>query len=119
MTMQVVSRRGERKEVRVWRRGGREGLFLGVRKAGSFWEGEEEALMEGNLNDDEGKWGGGKERKEREEDKGVGNGEGWRNLGRESMGKALEEGEVSVNIDLGTYCNTHKEEEEEEEEALG
>ena len=32
-----------------------------------------------------------------EEDKGVGNGEGWRNLGRESMDKAME-GEVSVNI---------------------
>ena len=46
MTMQVVSTTGERKEVRVWRRGGREG----VRNEGWFWE---EGLMECNLNEEE------------------------------------------------------------------
>lgn len=63
--MQEVSTRGEKNEVRVWIRGD-EGLgFGGVRNAWSFCE----ALIEGNLNDE----GGGTERNEIEEDKGVGN----------------------------------------------
>lgn len=47
--------------------------------AGSFEEREMEALMEGNLNDDdeEENCDGGRERKEREEDKSVGNGKVW------------------------------------------
>lgn len=73
MTMQVVWARGARKEFRVWRNGDRERAFLEEGDAGSFEEREMEALMEGNLNDDdeEENCDGGRERKEREEDKSV------------------------------------------------
>ena len=78
MTMQVVWARGARKEFRVWRSGDRERVFLEEEKTGSFEELEVEALMEGNLKDEEDEnCGGGRERKEREEDKGMGNGEVW------------------------------------------
>ncbi|WVZ08415.1 hypothetical protein V8G54_021761 [Vigna mungo] len=78
MTMQVVWARGARKEFRVWKNGDREREFLEEGDAGSFEEREMEALMEGNLNDDEEEnCDGGRERKEREEDKSVGNGKVW------------------------------------------
>lgn len=105
MTMHVVSTTGEKRGFRAWRKLGREGkgvFLVGLWNAGSF--AEEEALVEDDsLNEEEGNWGGAKERKEREEDKEVGNDgrwwldldldlsereEEWRGvgLGREAMG---------------------------------